>query len=81
MAQCAPLPPLECGVSFVKDYYTKFAQSPEDMSTMYSEQSVFCHHVTEEAPSPLVGLNQDSVERKFSLTSLECHPSLYGAVL
>eukprot|EP01065_Artemidia_motanka_P034055 TRINITY_DN4120_c0_g2_i1.p1 TRINITY_DN4120_c0_g2~~TRINITY_DN4120_c0_g2_i1.p1 ORF type:complete len:489 (+),score=170.36 TRINITY_DN4120_c0_g2_i1:83-1468(+) len=82
---------LDCGVTFVKDYYSKFASQPGEIAVMYSTMSIMSHHMHDKSPTPIIGaaaitehlrkVHAEGVERKFSLQTLECHPSVYGSVI
>eukprot|EP01062_Namystynia_karyoxenos_P049302 TRINITY_DN3771_c0_g1_i11.p1 TRINITY_DN3771_c0_g1~~TRINITY_DN3771_c0_g1_i11.p1 ORF type:complete len:243 (+),score=47.86 TRINITY_DN3771_c0_g1_i11:341-1069(+) len=83
---------LQCGITFAKDYYLKYARSPEDLAAMYGAQCNLCHHVVGEAPARTTGVQEvtaylrehvvpEAGERKIALDALDCTPSAHGSVL
>lgn len=81
---------VEVGVAFVSEYYNKLSQAPDELQGMYTETSVLSHHDISKQPSVHVGsaiqqyfqdTSEAAIERKYSLSSLEAHPSAGGNVL
>lgn len=80
---------VECGLGFIRDYYNKYSKAPEELEMMYSDASVYCHHLSSDSPEAIVGRSAIAaqlaevsvVERKYSISTLEAHPTVNDSVL